>query len=353
MVHRSILSLLAIALVSLSSVSARADVPKVVATIVPIHSLAASVMQGVGTPELLLPGGASPHAYSMKPSDARKLRQANVIFWVGPNIESFLTKPIKTLGRNAKVVELEDAKTVVRLPLREGGVWEGHDHDHHDDHGDHKGHGHKGHGHDHKGHDHGKKDAKHDDHDHKGHGHGKKDAKHDDHDEVDAHIWLDPRNAAAIVQIMADTLATADPANAARYRANAAATKRRLSALENTTRRRLAPVRNKRYIVFHDAYQYFEKRFGLAAAGSITISPERAPGPRRLYEIRKRILDGKVVCVFAEPQFQPRVVQTVIRGTSAKAGVLDPLGANLTPGPNAYFQLQNNLAASLVSCLGR
>lgn len=301
----------------------RADAPGVVATINPIHSLAAAVMEGVGTPRLLLKGAASPHAYSLRPSEARMLQEAKVIFWVGPNVETFLEKPLKTLGSRAKVVALEHAPGVTRLPVREGGLWEAHDHGD-DDH-----------------------DHDHDDHDHDKPGHG------DHDDEVDGHVWLDPRNAAAMVTAMAATLAEVDPANAARYRANAAATKAKLTALEARIRGRLGPVRGKRYIVFHDAYQYFERRYGLSPAGSVTVSPERAPGPRRLYDIRKRILDRNVVCVFAEPQFPPRLVQTVISGTPAKMGVLDPVGADLTPGVGAYAQLQNNLAAALVGCLAR
>ena len=303
---------------------AAAAPPTVVATINPLHSLAASVMEGVGTPTLLLKGGASPHAYSLRPSEARTLSRAKVIFWVGPTVEAFLEKPLRTLGGNARIVAMETAPGVIRLPIREGGVWDAHDHDH-----------------------------DHDKHDHH-HDKNKPGAKtHDDDDEVDGHIWLDPRNAMAMVSAMTTALAEADPANAARYRANAAATRARLTALEARIRARLASVARHRYIVFHDAYQYFERRYGLSPAGSIAVSPERAPGPRRLYEIRKRILDGKVACVFAEPQFPPRLVRTVIAGTPARMGVLDPIGARLTPGKNAYARLQTNLADSLIACLGR
>lgn len=325
-----------IALVSLAGLPARAAPPSVVATIKPVHSLVAAVMDGVAMPDLLISGAASPHAYSMRPSDARKLQSAGVIFWIGPLMETFLEKPLKTLGSKARIVALEAVPGMTRLPIREGGLWEAHDHSHgkHDDHDKHD------HG-KHDDHDHGK-------HDHDKHDHGKK-GGHDD--EIDAHVWLDPRNAMAMVDAIARTLSAADPANAARYRANAAATRQRLQALEARLRARLAPMRGRRYVVFHDAYQYFERRYGLTPAGSITVSPERAPGPRRLYEIRKRILDEKVVCVFAEPQFPPRLVRTVISGTPARMGVLDPIGAKIPAGKDLYAKLQTGLATSLVACL--
>ena len=339
-----LLGLILPSLAAIGTVPARAAPPSVVATIKPVHSLVASVMEGIAAPHLLIGGSASPHAYSMRPSDARKLQGAAVIFWVGPTLETFLEKPLKTLGRNARIVALEFAPGVKRLPVREGGLWEAHDHDH--------GHGkggddHHDHGkHDHDKHDHGKKAHGKDDHDK--HDHGKK-AAHDD--EIDGHIWLDPRNAMAMVDVIASTLSAADPANASRYRANAAATRKRLATLEARIRRQLGPVRGRRYIVFHDAYQYFERRYGMTPVGSITVSPERAPGPRQLYTIRKKIVDAKVSCVFAEPQFPPRLVRTVISGTPARMGYLDPIGAKLAAGKDLYAQLQVNLATALVGCL--
>lgn len=304
--------------------------PKVLVTVKPIHSLVASVMQGIGTPDLLLTGNATPHSFSMRPSDARKLQSADVIFWIGPEMESVLTKPVGVLNKRARVVALIRQRTILRRRLRKGGVWEDHkDHDHDSDHDDHD-------------HDHGKSKGHKHSQGHK-HGHGKH--------SLDGHIWLDPRNAQAIVRIAAATLAKADPQNAAKYRANARRTVARLVALEARLRRQLRPVSRRPYIVFHDAWQYFEKRFGLNPAGSITLEGERTPGARRLYEIRSAILKRKARCVFTEPQFPTRLAATVVEGTPARVAALDPLGAQLTAGPEAYFQLLQNLATDLTRCL--
>ena len=318
---------------------AYAEAPRVVATIKPIHALAAAVMDGVGTPALLTRGTISPHGMNLKPSQARMLAQARVVIWIGPALELAVAKPVRNLAGKAVSVALQDAPGVRLLKLREGGLWEEHDHGDDDDHGDH-GHGHKDD--DHEGHD----DHGHKDDDHKG---------HDDHDgeraDVDAHIWLDPQNAIAMTRAIAEALARADAPNAAAYRANAAASIGRLKALDAEIAKTLRPVRGKRYIVFHDAYQYFEKRYRLTPAGSVTIDPHRAPSPRRLYEIRSRILQRGVSCVFREPQFEPKIVNVLVRGTSAKVGTLDPVGAGLPAGKNAYATLLRRLAAGLRACL--
>jgi zinc transport system substrate-binding protein len=315
----------------------------VVTSILPVHSLVAGVMDGVGTPHLLVPGGASPHSFALRPSDARRLEAARAVFWIGPDLETFLERPLNALARNAEVIALADAEGVTRLPVREGGSWETHDHDEapggerKDEHGD----GHKGeHAHkdEHAGeadHHHGAKESDGDTH---GHGHG--DAH--DHGDWNVHVWLDPQNAIAFV----------DPGNKARYDANSARLAAKLRTLDGALQRKLAPVKGKPYIVFHDAYQNFEARYGLTAVGSITISPELGPGARRLVEIRERIRETGALCVFAEPQFEPKVIRTVVQGTGARTGTLDPLGAGLEPGPDAYFQLLQNLAADLTACLG-
>ena len=353
--------------------------PRVVASIPAIHSLVAGVMQGVGTPSLLVSGGASPHTFSLKPSQARELQNANAVFWVGDDLESFLEKPLKALGRKAAVVEFSTNDHIELIDSREGGIWGKRDHDDHDDH---KGHAHDDHGKkemaakkddhdhdDHKGHDHddhAKKEmaAKKDDHDHddhKGHAHddhAKKD-DHDDHDgheghhhgEHDMHIWLDPHNAKEMVEVIAETLAKVDPANASKYEANAEKIAGRIDKLDHEIEDALAKVKDRPYLVFHDAYQYFESHYGLAAVGSISVSPERKPGAKRIAELRHVIEDNKAVCVFAEPQFQPTIVQTLVEGTKARSGVLDPVGGSLPPGPDAWFTLMNNLAKSLENCL--
>lgn len=304
---------------------AQAEAPKVVVSIKPIHSLIASVMQGVGEPTLLVRGGASPHSYSMKPSDAKALSAADLVIWVGPELESFLEKPLKANAPKATRLTLMELKGLTLLETREGGAWEAHDH------------GHKG-GHDHKGHDH--------KHDHKGHDHD------DEHEELNSHIWLDPANARAIVTATAEALAAKDPAGAEAYRTNADRTLQQLDALDAELKATLAPVKDKPFVVFHDAYQYFEARYDLSAVGSITVSPDRRPSAKRLSAIRAKIGGLGAACVFAEPQFEPALVQTVVEGTKAKTGVLDPEGTELPEGVTLYPTLMRNLAASLRGCLG-
>ncbi len=301
--------------------ASQAAAPSVFVTIKPIHSLVASVMRGVGTPYLLLKGGESPHAYALRPSEARRLARARLVFWVGEDLETFLAKPLASLGRRATVIALHDADGVRLLKTRAGGVWRRHE----DDHADH--------------------DANHDkeDADTDGHAH--------EHGKFDMHLWLDPRNAQAMVRTIATALSRADPAHAAAYRANATATLTRIARLEADLRRDLAPVKGRPYIVFHDAYQYFEKRFDLAAAGSLTLNPQTAPGARRIAQIRARIKTTGVRCVFVEPQFAPRLVDTVVAGTAARKATLDPLGSALRAGPDAYFTILRRLGRSLVDCL--
>ena len=340
--------------------------PTVVASIKPVHSLVAGVMEGVGTPSLLVEGAGSPHAYALKPSQAKRLEESDVVFWIGHELEAFLEGPIETIARDAVSVELIDARGLTRLAFREGGAFEAHGHDDHDDHhdhGDHDDHAHEskgGHEHDHDhdhAHDH---DRDHDhDHDHAhDHGHDEAaEAEHHDHDHhhehgaFDAHVWLDPQNAKALVREIAATLVGADPANAGTYEANAATLVAKLDALTADVAAMVEPVRDRHFIVFHDAYQYFEARFGVTAVGSVTVSPEVMPGAERIGEIRAKVKDLDVACVFAEPQFEPKLVSVVTEGTPAKTGVLDPLGAALDDGPDLYFTLIRNMAASVRSCL--
>jgi zinc transport system substrate-binding protein len=328
---------------------ARADAPRVVASIVPIHALVAGVMDGVATPTLLVKGGASPHAYALKPSDAEALQEADVVFWVGDELETFLDKPLRAIPRDARIVALHEAAGVTLLPYRVGGPGGEHPHDQAAEGHAHEGDAHDAHGHDHAEHheshdgpDHAHDDA-HDDGPHDGHAHG----------ETDMHIWLDPVNAQAMVDRIAQVLSDADADNAARYQANATALRARLGELDAALRQDLDPVKARAFVVLHDAYQYFEKRYGLSAAGSITVSPERRPSAQALVEVRARIAETGAACVFAEPQFEPAIIATVVEGTGARTGVLDPLGAALTPGPDAYFELLQGLAESLTTCLGQ
>jgi zinc transport system substrate-binding protein len=363
---------LATTVLSTSATLAKADV-KVVASIKPVHSLVAAVMQGVGSPDLIVDGAASPHTYSLKPSQARRLQDADLIFWIGHELEAFLEKPIDGIATGATAVSLLDSHGLTKVKFRDGGAFEDHGHDDHghdekhDDHGhDEK---HDDHGHDEKHDDHGH-DKKHDDHGHDekrdDHGHDKKhddhghDKKHDDHghddhghDGFDPHVWLDPVNAKAIVHEIEEALSEADPENAAAYAANASSVMGRLDSLVTEINGELQPVKGRGYIVFHDAYQYFETRFGMTAIGSITVSPEVLPGAERVAILQEKVRHLDATCVFAEPQFEPKLVATVTENTDAGTGVLDPLGAAIDDGPDLYFTLIRNMARSLKNCLGK
>ena len=292
----------------------------VVASIKPIHSLVAGVMQGVGAPHLLVAGAASPHNYALRPSDARALEAAKLVFWVGPQMEVALDGALDTLAAGARVVTLAGTPGLTLLPFREGGPFEAHAHGDHDDHGDH---------------------AEHASESHQDHGHGGH----------DMHMWLDPQNAEAMVGAIETALAEADPANAAAYARNAGELRTRLGALSVELSAALASVKERPFIVFHDAYHYFEDRFGLEAAGSITVTPDIMPGAERLREIREKVGELGATCVFSEPQFEPRLVAVATEGTGARTGVLDPLGAALDDGPELYFDLMRGMAASLRECL--
>ncbi|MDA0261060.1 MAG: zinc ABC transporter substrate-binding protein, partial [Proteobacteria bacterium] len=293
--------------------------PHVVASVLPVHSLIAGVMQGVGTPTLLLKGGASPHTYALKPSDARGLQNADAIFWVGEALETFLAKALHSLPHHAKIVTLADVPAMQMLDARHGGVWA----------------------------DDGQPERPVAAADGDGHHH----SAHPDHTTRDLHIWLDPANAATIVHVAVAALSQIDAANAATYRANGRVVLQRLEHLEKRIRDRLAGVHKRPYLVFHDAYQYFEARFATNAVGTIAVSPDRPPGAKRLAELRRRLDALDAACVFAEPQFRPAIVAIVARGTGARTAVLDPLGIGLTPGPDAYFQLLDGIAQSLRNCL--
>ena len=300
---------------------AAAEPPRVVVTIKPIHAIVAGVMQGVGDPILLLANGASPHDYAMRPSDARKLRNADLIVWVGEELESFLGKPLKALPKKAAVIALLGERDIVKHGVRSGGVWQT-----------------GAHGIDHR---HGRGTESHD----HAHQHG------DGHREPDPHIWLDPANARTIAKVTAAKLAELDRPNASRYMANADRVTGELTALEIELRAALSPIRHLPFIVFHDSYQYFERRFGLNAVGSITLSPERKPGARRLAEMRRKIVKKGARCVFSEPQFRSSLVETVVRGTKARTGVLDPIGTAVAPSPKAFAAILRGIAASLRRCL--
>ena len=298
--------------------SAASEAPKVSASILPIHSLAAWVMQGVAQPVLLISPGASPHHYNLRPSESRAIAESDIIFWVSEGFEAYLKKPVQ--NSRARSVPLSNAQGVELRKAREGGVWEGHGHDEH-----------------HQGHSHGHDDR-----------HGAGEAATASHDQ---HIWLDPANARAMLREIVRVLAETDSVNAALYRQNGKDLEEKLHQLEKRISMQLEPVRRVPFIVFHDAYQYFERRFGLVAAGSLLVHTGEKPGARRMLEIRKKILTQRVVCVFREPQFDGKLAASVIRGTDARVAELDPIGQSIEPGPEAYGTLIETLANNLRDCL--
>jgi zinc transport system substrate-binding protein len=290
----------------LGSAPALAEI-SVAATIKPVHSLVAAVMAGVGEPDLVLDGPASPHVTALRPSQARMVENAAVVFAVGEGLEAFLHKLMEADG-GTRIVELAEAPGVERLEYRDADA-----HDENEDDGD-------------------------DAHDH---GHGG----------MNPHVWLDPDNAKAMAAHIASVLGTADPANADVYADNAEALARDLEALQSEIAAKLAPVKERPFLVFHDAYHYFEARFGLNGLGAIVLNPETPPGARRLQEIRHRIEEAGVACVFSEPQFEVGYVTTVLDGTGARTASLDPLGVKVEPGANAYSRIMTELTDALAGCL--
>lgn len=289
---------LAVAL-TMFAAPALAAPPEVVVTIQPLHSLVAGVMHGVGEPRLLVQGGASPHDFALKPSDARLLSGAALVVLADEGLEGFLAKPLKTIAGKAEVIEMSALPGMTLLPRREGGVWE------EDEHG---------------GHDH----------------------RHDGHD---PHVWLDPANAMVLVKAVAEKLAAMDPANAATYRGNAEKHLVSLDGIDLALRDRLKLVSDVPYVVFHDAYQYLEHRYGLSPAGSVTVDPERPPSAKRMAKLRDRLKAANVRCVFREPQFPAAVVDRLADSAGARVAVLDPLGTG------AYASMMEALSGNLAQCL--
>ena len=286
---------------------ANADL-KVVASIKPIHSLASYLMDGVGKPDLIVDGYASPHGFALKPSHAKMLQEANLIFWVGEGLENFLEKPLKSIAKNAEKIELMEIKGLTKLKFRERNIFDGHD----------------DHGHDEDGHE--------------GHAHG----------EYDPHIWLDPENAKVILNEMVEHLIENDAKNASAYKSNLNKALKDIDGLLKSVKSEL----NKDFksIVFHDAYQYFEERFNVTVLGAFTVNTDVMPGAEQLSEIREIIEHDKVSCIFSEPQFNPDIINAVAKDMNIKTGVLDPLGATLEPGKDLYFDLIKNMSKSFKGC---
>ena len=311
-------------IMTLMSTSVIADVPNVAADIAPIHSLVSRVMDGVGAPKLIVQSGASPHGYRLRPSEAKALQDADHVFWMGEELTPWLDSAIGTLASKASVTTLLDQQGVILHDFREGALFEAHDHsahgdDDHDDHDDHK---------------------DHDDHD-----------DHDDHGSHDPHAWLSPENAKLWLNIIASKLSVSDPENAATYFMNAAAGQAEIEAMIAEVKATLKPVQGGKFVVFHDAYQYFENDFDFYASGAISLGDSSDPSPARIEKVQKRIRDEGIQCVLAEPQFKKGLVATVMEGSDATASVIDPLGAELETGPKLYTRLIKNMAKTLRNCL--
>ena len=329
-----------------SPVSAESGL-RVVTSIKPVHSLASAIMAGVGEPFLVI-RGASPHAFTIRPSTAAALQEADVIFLISDALETPLVAAIESLAGTARVVRLAEAPGLILKTLRSGGSFEEDSH-HEDDHADEEMHAdHDDDGHDDHGHEAGHEDDHADEEMHASHDDGR--AGHDD-GAIDLHVWLDPVNAWAMAREMAAVLAEADPANAATYRNNLASLLERLDSVTDDIVVDLEPARGAPFLVFHDGYRYFEDQFGLTAAGSAVVHAGTSPGVKRVRELRDKISDLGVVCILSEPGINQRFVDTLIEGTDVRAGTVDSLGVDIEEGPDLYFALLHHMAASFRDCL--
>jgi len=294
----------------------------VISTIQPINSLVSAVIGNTGKSITIIPSEQSPHDFKLKPSDVKVLQNGNIIFYVSNHLESSITKVLKNLPKNIKLINLMEESGVNHLAIRDNDAWERHDHHGHDDHDDHDKHG-----------------KKHDD--------------HDDHEkEDDVHVWLSPDNAIKIVQKVNKVLSLYFPENSKIYNDNTTKFIDKIRNLKMELVKELSPIKNKPYIVFHDAYQYFEKTFELNAVGSVALEGDIASSPKQISLIKDKIVKSKALCVFQEPQFDSKLVKIVVEGTDAKIGTLDPLGVNISENKDFYLQLITNMAKSLKECLG-
>ena len=293
----------------------------VISTIQPINSLVSAVIGNTGKSITIIPSEQSPHDFKLKPSDVKVLQNGNIIFYVSNHLESSVTKVFKNLPKNIKLINLMEESGINHLAIRDNAAWERHDH-HGDDHDDHDKHG-----------------KKHDD--------------HDDHEkEDDVHIWLSPDNAIKIVQKVNKVLSLYFPENSKIYNDNTTKFIDKIRNLKMELVKELSPIKNKPYIVFHDAYQYFEKTFELNAVGSVALEGDIASSPKQISIIKDKIVKSKASCVFQEPQFDSKLVKIVVEGTDAKIGTLDPLGVNISENKDFYLQLLTNMTKSLKECLG-
>ncbi len=308
MQFRNFLLILVVSCLFASSVQA-SDAKNVLVTIKPLHSLVSAVMGETGKAELLLTGATSPHDFQLKPSQMRQLQAADFVFYVDDSFESFLVNGFEVMPDDVQKLAVAQQANLNLFAIREGGAWETHGHDHH--------------------------------------GHGE---HHETQD--DMHVWLSPENARRIIKFITKELSAAQPQHRDIYKKNARDYIAIIDALDTDLKTMLAPVQNKPFIVFHDAYQYFEKTYGLRAVGSITFEPNESPSPKRIQAVQHKLKETGAQCVFREPQFSDRLINTVVEGADAKRGVLDPLGAGLQDGAELYINLLRAMGAGLKECLG-
>jgi zinc transport system substrate-binding protein len=311
-----LLSVVLLAVLFLRNSQHLAPESTVVASIAPLHSLVSGVMEGIDSPVLLLPAGTSPHGHTLSPSESEAFYRAKVIIWVDPQVETALPRMIDHLPNHIHLLQVGSLKGVTRLPRREGGLWQHADAD----------------------------DAAADEA-------AAEHAAHDHDESSDPHVWLDPRNAIAWVEAIATGLASVDTDNAERYLQNATALVARLKALDEELRERLAPVAALPYLVYHDAYQYLEARYGLNPLGAFTLSAERPVNAQRYAILRERVEQGAVTCLFVEPQFPPQQAERLVAESGVRLAALDPLGSGLAPGPDLYFTMMRRLGDTLARCL--
>ena len=328
----------------------KADI-RVVTTIQPLHSLVSNVMDGRGDLSLILEGSASPHNFTLKPSHAKMIEKADIIFWFGEDLETFLEKPLKSIPNKAKIISFMKLSEIPKLKFREKNIFDDHDDHkdgHKDDHDDHKDEHKDGHKDEHDDHKDEHKDGHKDEHDDHKDEHGHKDAHGHAHGEFDVHLWLDPSNAKIILKEVAHVLSEVDPSNAEKYNQNANKTITKIDRMIIDIDKSIN--KSARFITFHDAYQYFEKRFGVASMGTLTVNPDVQPGAKQVSEIQKLIKEKNIKCIFSEPQFNPKLINMIAKNTNSKTGVFDPLGSELASGKLLYFKLIRNLANNLKGC---
>ena len=407
MIKRNFILLFAL-FIAFSASATEIESNRVIVSIKPLHSLVAGVLGDTGKAELLVDGVVSPHHMQLKPSQIKSMQAAHIIFYIDDSFETFLAHVFDILSDDVLKVPMVDNAELMLLPYRKGKDWEVHDHhahgheghdhhadeheghDHHadkhevhDHHADkHEGHDHHADGHEghdyhadkHEGHDHhADKHQGHDHHadEHEGHdhhadeheGHDHHTDEHEGHDhhadeheghnshDMDMHVWLDLENAQQMVALIADTLSDVYPEHRDIYQANAQGLMQKIDRLNVELKAELSPIQDKPFIVFHDAYQYFEHAYGLNGVGSIVFEGGESLSPVRIKSVREKLQRTGAACIFSEPQFPARPIQTIAEGFDIKVSVLDPLGAKLPNDENLYFKLLGNLAQNLTQCL--